>query len=214
MNDELEHRVAERTEALLRRERELRSLADNTPDILTRFDRDLRYVFVNSAIEKATGRRREEFLGRAMRDAEMPEDFRDLWEQALRSVFEAKKPSSIEFDLRGPRRAAALRHPPGPRVRTPRARSSIVLGVTQDVTDRKRAEEALKNADRRKDEFLATLAHELRNPLAPLRSGLQLLNMSRDPVGRRRDPHDDGPPALAHGPAHRRPARRLPHHER
>ena len=43
--------------ACSQRERELQSLADNTPDILTRFDRELRYVFVNSAIEKATGRR-------------------------------------------------------------------------------------------------------------------------------------------------------------
>src|SRR5690606_10882072 len=38
-----------------------------------------------------------------------------------------------------------------------------------DITDRKRAEEALREADRRKDEFLAVLGHELRNPLAPLR---------------------------------------------
>jgi signal transduction histidine kinase len=45
--------------------------------------------------------------------------------------------------------------------------------------------EALKNADRRKDEFLATLAHELRNPLAPLRSGLELLKMSDDPADAR-----------------------------
>ena len=63
LNDELELRVAERTETLLARERELRSLADNTPDILTRFDRELRFVFVNSAIEKATGRPRDTFLG-------------------------------------------------------------------------------------------------------------------------------------------------------
>ena len=42
--------------------------------------------------------------------------------------------------------------------------------------------DALKNEDRRKNEFLATLAHELRNPLAPLRSGLEVLNISRDPV--------------------------------
>jgi len=41
-------------------------------------------------------------------------------------------------------------------------------------------EEALKKADRRKDQFLATLAHELRNPLAPLRTGLQVLNISQD----------------------------------
>ncbi|HMK88246.1 MAG TPA: ATP-binding protein, partial [Methylocystis sp.] len=48
-------------------------------------------------------------------------------------------------------------------------------GVTMDITERKRAEAALKDADRRKDEFLATLAHELRNPLAPIRSGLHVL---------------------------------------
>ena len=47
-------------------------------------------------------------------------------------------------------------------------------GVTIDVTDRKRAEEALKEADRRKDEFLAMLAHELRNPLAAINNAVQL----------------------------------------
>src|SRR5271165_4123329 len=44
-----------------------------------------------------------------------------------------------------------------------------MTGTITDVTGRKCAEEALKHADRRKDEFLATLAHELRNPLAPIR---------------------------------------------
>jgi PAS domain S-box-containing protein len=48
-------------------------------------------------------------------------------------------------------------------------------GTQRDVTERKAAELALKEADRRKDEFLATLAHELRNPLAPIRNGLQIL---------------------------------------
>jgi len=49
---------------------------------------------------------------------------------------------------------------------------------TRDVTDRKRAEEALKKADQRKDEFLATLAHELRNPLAPIQNSLHILRLT------------------------------------
>ncbi|MBX9579519.1 MAG: PAS domain-containing protein, partial [Gemmataceae bacterium] len=48
-------------------------------------------------------------------------------------------------------------------------------GTQRDVTDRWRAEEALKAEARRKDEFLAVLAHELRNPLAPIKNALQIL---------------------------------------
>jgi PAS domain S-box-containing protein len=47
--------------------------------------------------------------------------------------------------------------------------------VFHDVTKRRRAEQALRDTDRRKDEFLATLAHELRNPLAPIRQAARIL---------------------------------------
>lgn len=51
--------------------------------------------------------------------------------------------------------------------------------VVMDVTDRVRAERALKEADRRKDEFLAMLAHELRNPLAPISAAADLLRIGK-----------------------------------
>ena len=182
LNDELERRVAERTERLLKRERELRSLADNSPDILTRFDREWRYVFVNLAIEKATGRPRETFLGRSMAMPVFPKP----------SATCGNTPSSGLFSRReNSRRSSSTTKAPADYGISPLAwflkngaggKIDFVLGLTQDVTDRKRAEQALKTADRRKDEFLATLAHELRNPLAPLLSGLQLLNIARDPA--------------------------------
>ncbi len=53
-----------------------------------------------------------------------------------------------------------------------------ILVLAHDITERKRTEEALREADRRKDEFLALLAHELRNPLAPLRNGLQVMRLA------------------------------------
>jgi PAS domain S-box-containing protein len=64
---------------------------------------------------------------------------------------------------------------------TPRgSRVTRVVGTARDVTARHATEEALRDANQRKDEFLATLAHELRNPLAPLRNSLHLLRMGVD----------------------------------
>ena len=57
------------------------------------------------------------------------------------------------------------------------------VSVVVDMTDRKLAEIALRVADRRKDEFLATLSHELRNPLAPIRTALDVMQLGRhDPA--------------------------------
>jgi PAS domain S-box-containing protein len=65
--------------------------------------------------------------------------------------------------------------------------------VARDITERWEAEEALREADRRKDEFLALLSHELRNPLAPLRNGLEVMRLASDDanvVARTRDMMD------------------------
>ena len=52
------------------------------------------------------------------------------------------------------------------------------FGIVMDISERKRFEEAMREADRQKDEFIATLAHELRNPLAPIRNAVHLLKQS------------------------------------
>jgi PAS domain S-box-containing protein len=54
-----------------------------------------------------------------------------------------------------------------------------VVEADRDVTERARTLEALREADRRKDEFLATLAHEIRNPLAPIRNELEIMRVAR-----------------------------------
>jgi signal transduction histidine kinase len=88
------------------------------------------------------------------------------------------------------RAAASARSTTAPRpstTRTRRSRASSSSSATSRPRrtverERKRYEEQLTEADRRKDEFLATLAHELRGPLAPLRSALDVMKLRR--IGR------------------------------
>ncbi len=99
-----------------------------------------------------------------------------------------------------------------PRLRRPRAHA-------RHHRRHHRAEEApshaLQDADRRKDEFLATLAHELRNPLAPLRNSLAILQRSaRRPASCSTRRARDGAPARPPRAPDRRPARRQPHQPR
>lgn len=61
-------------------------------------------------------------------------------------------------------------------------RASRFIGVGLDITERKEAELALRDADRRKDEFIAMLSHELRNPLTPIANALAILRMQQ-PAG-------------------------------
>jgi PAS domain S-box-containing protein len=101
--------------------------------------------------------------------------------EAVRQAIDRSLNDGAPFDMIY--RAAA----PDGRVRWVRAIGSVFRdaegrprhfdGVTLDVTEQKETEEALREADRRKDEFLAMLAHELRNPLAPIRNALHLVRM-------------------------------------
>jgi PAS domain S-box-containing protein len=74
-----------------------------------------------------------------------------------------------------------------------RDRDGRIIGaskIARDITDRKRVEAALQEADRRKDQFIALLAHELRNPLAPLRNGLHVMRLAggdADAIAQARD---------------------------
>ena len=65
------------------------------------------------------------------------------------------------------------------------------VGATVDITERRNAEDALRVADRHKDEFLAMLAHELRNPLAPIRNASEVLALRYGD-----DPQAAGPIAM------------------
>ena len=105
-----------------------------------------------------------------------PDDYERCTSQWMQAVREGQE---YEIEVRNRRwdgiyrwfvtRAVPLRDADG--------RITSWFGVTTDIHDQKEMQERLREADRRKDEFLATLAHELRNPLAPIRNSLQVLRM-------------------------------------
>lgn len=117
----------------------------------------------------------------------VPEDLAHH-EASLRETVERQGQSTREFrilrggdgEIRTIQGVEAVRPNPG-------GIAEWVVGTNLDISDRKRVEEELRRlaaeqseADRRKDEFLATLAHELRNPLAPIRYGLQIMRLSNN----------------------------------
>ena len=118
-------------------------------------------------------------------------DHRDLVDRALSTAVRDGTGYDLEFRTVWPDRTTHWMSAKGRVLCDAAGRSIRMLGVGADVTERRQLEEALRerarelvDADRRKDEFLAMLAHELRNPLAPLSTALHLLAV--DPSARER----------------------------
>lgn len=126
--------------ALQARERELQTLADNTPDVLARFDRQLRLVFVSAAIESMTGRPAADFIGRTPRELNLPGDLSDHWEKAIRDALHQGQAQTVEFHYPAP---GAMRHFSGRFVPELGLEGTVdhVLAVLHDDTEEKTAKQ-------------------------------------------------------------------------
>jgi PAS domain S-box-containing protein len=118
-------------------------------------------------------------------------DDRVLVQDAIDGALDGADDYEVEFRSRRPDGSIAWMSAKGSVVRDGRGRPVRMLGVGMDVTERRRLAETLREradelaeSDRRKDEFLAMLAHELRNPLAPLSTALELLRGGQGPTAR------------------------------
>jgi two-component system CheB/CheR fusion protein len=166
----------EAEQALRETEARFRDMADHAP-VLIWINGIRGCEFVNREYLSFLGCSMDEVRGDGWRRFIHPEDAEPYTSAYLRCV-EERRPFEAQFRFR---RADGeyrwLRSTGVPRT-YPDGTLIGYIGCSTDITAIKRSEDALRQADRRKDEFLATLAHELRNPLAPIRSSLQLLRES------------------------------------
>jgi PAS domain S-box-containing protein len=162
-------------EALRDSEQRFRALADSVPEIVWTSEPDGRCDYVNQRWHDFTGMTLEETVGFGWVSALKEDDVERSTDRWMHSV-ETGEPFDNEFRFRAKEgtyrwflgRALPLRDAQGRIVKW--------FGNCMDIDEHKRMEQSLKDADRRKDEFLAMLAHELRNPLAPIRNGLEVLS--------------------------------------
>ena len=169
-----------RAELEIHRAREqLQLVVDTTPALIARHDRDRRLVWANKGYAARFGKTPEELLGSRLVDLVGASVFRvidPLFACALAGE-SVQRELELPFDT-GPRwvhMAAA------PTLDATGAADGCVVVLT-DVTDGRRLEQEreralndLREVDRRKDEFLAMLSHELRNPLAPILNAVEVL---------------------------------------
>ena len=158
-----------------RAQQALLAFSNSIPAIAWEAGADGQLERFNSQWQAYTGLSVESALGRGWTAAVHPDDLpaaRRVWQAAR----EGNRAWQIEYRLRSANGSWRWFHASAVPQLDEQGRVLRWFGTTTDIEESKVAAQTLRDADRQKDEFLATLAHELRNPLAPIRTAVHLLS--------------------------------------
>ncbi len=133
---------------LYRREQEFRALAENAPDIIARFDRQLRHIYINPVIEKATGIPPENFIGKTNADLGFPEELYLQWSHYLQEIFVTGKSGFIEFEFPSSTGTRTYQSQAVPEFDLDGNVESL-LCISRDITEGKKAEQVLRESEAR-----------------------------------------------------------------
>ncbi len=157
------------------RERQLRFITDSAPVMIAHCDLEHRFKFVNRPYAARFGLHPADLIGRSIADVLGQEAYDTIRPYLDRAIAGQRVDVEIEVPYQRLGRQF-MRFAYEPELDDTGTVVGYVAAVV-NVSDRRHAEEALREANTRKDAFLATLAHELRNPLAAMRNALQLLSV-------------------------------------
>jgi len=162
--------------ALRASEARFRNMADHAPVMVWVAEPGGVVTFLSQSWYRFTGQTQETGLGAGWMGALHPDD-RAAVEEAFEAAEARREPCRLEYRLRT--QTGEFRwvlDSAQPRFGD-HGEFLGYIGSVMDITERRETEEALRESGRRKDEFLAMLAHELRNPLAPIRNAAQVLKL-------------------------------------
>ncbi len=174
----LEMLVAERTEELARSERHYRTLVENIPDVVSRYDKDLRYIYRsprrNGFAADLEGR---EVIGKTWPELGIPASVCRSWQEKYREAFNTGR--TVQFEIQYREKSGGLtdflvRVVPE---KNGAGQVESLLAISIDVTERKRMEAEMLRLDRLNTvgEMAAAIGHEVRNPLTTVRGYLQMM---------------------------------------
>lgn len=149
VNEQLQQEVAERQQfgaALSQRELEFKALVENAPDVIARYDEQFRHIYINPAVEVATGIPFQDFIGKSFQELGMLEEVSADWNQALQIVFETNLEQEIEFQFLTP---LGLKYYQARLVPLVTDGFESVLAIMRDVTEFKKVELALVKSEER-----------------------------------------------------------------
>lgn len=163
--------------------RQYRALVEGANEGIWRLDHDGRITFANRRMAELLGVPMEAVVGRYKWDFVFDEDVPEM-----KALFERRRQGAaleradIRFRRRDGREVWTLMS--ARPIHREDGRFAGAIDLFTDITERRRAEEALRESDRRKDEFMAVLGHELRGPLAPILTAVKLLQVKgpKDPA--------------------------------
>ena len=149
-------------------------------DFATVVDRDGRFLYANRRLLAEWNKTLDEIVGKTRLELGYGQAHHEKHLHEIAQILDTRQAVRGETAFTGASGVSGTYDYIFTPVLGPDGEVESIIGISRNVTDRKRAEETLRQADRQKNTFLAQLAHELRNPLAPIRNAAHIFRSIRD----------------------------------